>query len=221
MGVSLGVEAGVDLSLDAAFGLTTELSATAGIGASFGGGVDAKLAAGFALSASGGLSAATESVKSINAKSAANASMAAFSAPGNELEAVLEAKSVSPRTPSRPVQERTPISSEVSSGGSEFAETGTRAYAPAPALPVADPRSTSFGYGVPLRPRFQPPEAGSVDVSVKLRGSSARQAFTTDPTVPGWVRLQKRRPGRTADKGKRTTRTCHSCICGPVPKKRQ
>lgn len=216
MGISLGVEAGVDLSLDATFGLTTELSATAGVGGSFGGGANAKLSAGFALAASGGLSAAMESVKQINAETAANASMTGFTAHGSQMENVLNAKPLPPRAPSRPVQERTPMASKIS----DVNPGAARAYAPVPALPVADPRSSSFGQGVPLRRRFQPPEADRFDVRAKLRGSAPGQVLTTDPTVPGWVRLQKRQPGRTADDGKRTTRTCYSCICGPVPKKR-
>ncbi len=214
LGVSLGVEAGVDLSLEASFGLSVEGTSTAGVGASFGGGADPKVAAGFALSSSGGLSAAMEGVKQVKTENAENASMAAFTPAGSELEAVLKAKPVSPTRPSRSVQERKPMTSDASgSGVEELSSGGIKTYAPSPAPPVADPRSTSFGYGVPLRPRFDPPRDRPAHVEIKMRDRAPEQAFSTDPAVPRWVRLPKSQTEGAEEKKKRTGRRCGACVC--------
>lgn len=97
--------------------------------------------AGVALSAAGGTLPALEAVKALAAQTAAGAAREAFGAtpgPPSELSA----------RPARPAQNHRPLR-----------ESGPRTPAqqaaaePAPPLPEADRRETTFGFGVPLRPR--------------------------------------------------------------------
>ncbi|MEW5928573.1 MAG: hypothetical protein AB1941_13980, partial [Gemmatimonadota bacterium] len=93
------------------------------------------------------------------------------------------------------------------------------AYAP----PRADPRATSYGFGVPLRPRTGPAALASAGTVALRPYAPAREVPTTrDPTVPSWVQLPAASSQSTASKapaggaGKRVGgRTDCGCGCGP------
>ncbi len=133
VGVAVGFEAGVDASVDVQFGLEGSATASAGAG----------LQQGFALSAAGGLTAATESARATEAGAAAASARAGF---GGALPAT--------STPSPAAPMRTPLVAASPVGG-----TPAQPAPPAPLPPRADPRSTTFGRGVPLRERRGVPGA--------------------------------------------------------------
>lgn len=158
-----GLGAGLDSPLSLAAGLeidfSSALSAAAGLGSQAGvqaesgasieqafgldapGGPAGPAAAGFALAAAGGVRAAVESVQIAKSEQAAAQAVQAFSTPTAALPATSAAK------PTAPEQPRPPLAAA-------GLPVGPAAPAPpAPAPPRADPRSDSFGYGVPLRPR--------------------------------------------------------------------
>jgi hypothetical protein len=225
IGVSIGVEAGVSASLEGSFGL----EATAGVSAVAGVGVGAGLAAGFNLSAAGGVSAAIESVKIAKAQAAEQKARQAFNAPAATVSqlgatttttttaiarastATVGAGAASTQKPSMPEQPRAPLTNS-----GLPSPTTQQAARPAPAPPRADPRSTSFGFGVPLRSNVGQAanlRAGALQGHVTLRPqvSSGEPPSTSDPTTPPWVQLPIRnRASETADQ---THKGAHSCGC--------
>jgi hypothetical protein len=223
LGVTLGVEAGASLSLEASFGLeaSAALNAVAGVG------TGAELAAGFALSAAGGVSAAIESVQSARNQSVQEESRAAFKAPAPALPvavtqsgnssvpgAAVSAEQRTSAQPKPPEQTRTPLhSTGLPTPSSPPGAT------PAPRPPRADPRSSGFGFGVPLRTtvgRAADLRAESIQghVTVKPRPVSGAPPTTSDPTKPGWVALPARdRAREVADKLQGTLRPARPCGC--------
>lgn len=235
VGLSGGVEAGIGLSLSASFGLETGGAAGAGISLTSG------AAAGFALSAAGGVGAAIETVAIVQADGAAGAARQSFgnavpaspSAPpattpgagatsigaasagtaSSSISATVAtpAPAVTPK-PAMPDQPRTPLRL---SGAPSPSGSGS----PAPAPPLADPRATSFGFGVPLRPR--------VGSAADLRASAAagriplrpRPHFTnvpiaTDPTVAPWAQLPADPARTSADLAMSRRHPDRPCGCG-------
>jgi hypothetical protein len=223
LGVTLGVEAGASVSLEASFGL----EANAGINAVAGIGAGADLAAGFALSSAGGVSAALESVSAAKSQAAEQQARAAFKAPEKSLPpAGSQAKQTSsaPATttvvsatgaqPKPPAQKHTPLKS------SGLPTVSAQQDAPAaPRVPRADPRSSSFGFGVPLRSTVGEAadrRAGSIrgDVAVKSKTISGDPPSTSDPTTPPWVALPSSNLSRqAADKTQRRFRPARPCGC--------
>jgi hypothetical protein len=175
VGVSVGFQADAGISLEAAVGLDASTSVSAG--AAFA--ANAGAAAGFALSAAGGVDAAVQTVAIAKAGAAADASAKAFGAGGAGGGASLSAGggSAVASGPAAAVQAPSPAGA---------ASSLPAAYAP----PRADPRATSYGFGVPLRPRRGPAAAASAGV-VALRpyASAATPPATRDPTVPAWAGL--------------------------------
>jgi Contractile injection system tube protein len=229
IGVQVGVEAGVSASLEGSFGL----EATAGVSAVAGVGVGAGLAAGFNLSAAGGVSAAIESVKIAKTQAAEQKARQAFKAPAptaRQLSAATTtttttatttvarastatggAGAASTQKPAMPEQQRAPL---VASGLPS--STTQQAAQPAPAPPRADPRSTSFGFGVPLRSTVGQAanmRAGALQGHVALRPqvSSGEPPSTTDPTTPPWVSLPVR--NRTSEPADQMNKGAHPCGC--------
>ena len=161
LGVTVGVEAGTKASIEQSFGLatTTSMNAVTGVG------VGAQLASGFALSSAGGVRAAIESVQSAKNETAQVKAREAFKAP------VL---SSAPRPqPKSPEQARPPLTRTGLPGPS-----AQQAAPPAPRPPRADPRASSFGFGVPLR-----------SMVIVPRTVSAEPPLTHDPTTPSWIAL--------------------------------
>ncbi|HJQ69632.1 MAG TPA: hypothetical protein VKA70_11705 [Blastocatellia bacterium] len=225
LGVTVGLEAGISSSLEASFGL----EASAGLNAVSGVGVGAGLASGFALSAAGGVSAAIESVQQIKNQTAESQARQAFKAPQKSLPATSAATpttgaqatvaapnitSAASRQPAAPAQSRTPLS--LSGAPSQSAQQSAP---PAPRPVVADPRASSFGFGVPLRQALgeaAKSRGSSIrgQVAIRSKIASGDPPMTADPTKPPWVALPARdRARNAADKIQKKTRPARPCGC--------
>jgi hypothetical protein len=238
IGFSAGVEAGASASLGASFGLDANASATAS--ASFGVSASGDVSAGFALSAAGGVGAAIETVAIVRAESAASDARRSFgsavpslpppapavtaqsgataigaaSTPASSGSATSRAvsrvvpPSITPR-PSMPEQSRTPLHARGLPSPSE------QVAAPrAPAPPLADPRATSFGFGVPLRSRVGSAadlraSAAAGRVPLRPRSRVADALAANGPTTPPWRQL----PPSAADRPQ-SQRPARRCGCG-------
>ena len=207
LGVTAGLEAGTKVSIEQSYGLatSTSLNAVSGVG------VGARLASGFALSSAGGVRAAIESVQSAKNTSAEQQALAAFKAPVKASPANAPTSSAMPKPPE---QSRQPLSRTGLPGPS-----AQQAAPPAPRLPRADPRASSFGFGVPLRAtvgaaadrRFESIQGA---VSLKAKIASGDPPITNDPTKPGWEALPARDPGRrAADKLQGKLKLARPCGC--------
>jgi hypothetical protein len=217
IGVTLGAEAGVSASLEASFGL----EANASIGAVAGVGVGADLAAGFSLSAGGGLNAALETVQIAKSQAAEQQTRRAFGAPpagtvtatGGRAATNALPPAALPK-PALPDQPRPPLTSTGLPSPSR-----QQSVAPAPLPPRADPRSVSFGFGVPLRSTVG--EAATRRADSLLGGVSLRQQVgdglppaSDDPTVPPWIALPSRDPARAAgDQLQKKLHPARPCGC--------
>jgi Contractile injection system tube protein len=240
IGLSAGIEAGAGLSLGASFGLDASVSASAS--------ASAGLASGFALSAAGGVSAAIETVAIVQTQSAAASARSQFGsavppapAPASSATSTGGATAVglasipsasaatvtapagllpsaaTPR-PASPDQTRTPL--HLSTPGRLPSASAQKAAPPAPPPPLADPRATSFGFGVPLRPRVG--SAADLRTSVvagraTLGRSAAADAAPADrdPSAAPWTRLPASPSGggRSAPSAPATGAGC-GCGCG-------
>ena len=164
LGVTVGVEAGTKAPIEQSFGLATTTSTN-------------KVTSGFALSSAGGVRAAIESVQSAKNETAQVKAREAFKAP-------VLSSGPAPQ-PKSPEQARPPLTRTGLPGPS-----AQQAALPAPRPPRADPRASSFGFGVPLR--------STIGAAADRRGEPP---LTHDPTTPSWVALPARDPNRTgADK---------------------
>jgi hypothetical protein len=220
IGVSVGLEAGAGVSVEASFGLDASIS----VGASAGVGASADMQAGFALAAAGGLNAALESVASIQAGAAAAQARTAFgpasttSATGSATAAALPpspALAPAPVTaPSRPDQPRAPLRL------TGLPSPSAQAAAPsAPPPPAADPRATSFGFGVPLRPRI----SGAADlrsgalagvIVIKPRAPVTDVIVPDSPTTPPWTKLPPPDAARASADKAQMQRAPSGSACG-------
>lgn len=172
---------GLDLPIGAEIGFSTSASASVGIGAftGFAAGADAPLAAqlgiemepgtdvesGFNLASAGGINAALAIAENAEVAASSNAAREAFGAPASSPAATAAA------------------------AGSGPAVLATGQQAPAASAAVSsrtvDPRASSFGRGVPLRPR-----RGLADLTtVGTKQEAGVPPTTTDRTVPGWEAL--------------------------------
>ncbi len=235
LGVSVGVESDVQASLAASFGL----DATARPDRSA-----ALTGSGFALAAGGGLAASLETVNIVRTASAATQTRAAFAAPpppgplspangvpaGVNVPAARDLASLpratadaatrppsgrgSPARPDRPEQPRTPLALTGLPTASQIAGAP-----PAPRPPAVDPRATSYGFGVPLRPRVgnaaeerSGAVRGAIPLRPRVRGAAA--PMSDDPTLPPWVSLPPARAQGTAPVAGRGPCCCSSGGCG-------
>jgi hypothetical protein len=137
VGVHVGVGAQAEVSLAQAFGVQAPRAGAANA---------ALTSPGFALAAAGGLQAALDTVQVVESGAAADAARRAFAAGGSATPGATSASA--PLRPERPAQPRAPLHA---SGFPSRTEQGGAP--PAPALPRPDRRASSFGLGVPLRPR--------------------------------------------------------------------
>ena len=182
MGVSSGVQSGASSSLSENLGLEVPASAASSSKAFAG------QNAGFNLSAAGGLGAAVESAKIASSQSAVDDARAAFKQP-----ATPTSQGAGSAQTSLPNQSRTPLSR------SETALAPAAGASSAPAPPRADPRASTYAFGVPLRSTVGAAaliRAGALQGSLALY-SSARVGATDDgdppetfdPTTPKWIAL--------------------------------
>ena len=179
IGAGIGIEAGLNVSVEAAIGLDV--------------GVDVGVQAGFALSAAGGVAAAAQAVEISRASVAAESARAAFEAPGGTTAAPPTSGPSAARSP----QSRTPLA--VSGPRTQSQQAAARA---APVPDRVDPRASSFGFGVPLRPRLAAPSVGrrglvQGQTSTAAAAPVGSPAFRDDPVTPPWVALPRRDPGRS------------------------
>jgi hypothetical protein len=177
----LALEAGRQIDFSTALSPAPGIGVSAGVEAGVGLSLEASLGldargagAGFALSAAGGVQAALATAANTRAATEASATKAAFGLPG--ATPVGAAPVGSPRTAQRPE--------------------------PRPAPPTVDGRATSFGSGVPLRPRVhaaaaERPAAGDAWVRVAPRRAQPIDPVR-DPAIPPWAALPEHDPGRAA-----------------------
>jgi hypothetical protein len=241
IGFSAGIEASAGVSLGASFGLEAGASLSAGASAS------ADASAGFALAAAGGVGAAIETVAIVKAESAATGARRSFgsavpalpapapavtsssgataigtaSIPKTSVPAVTAAPGVPPPSssprPAMPDQPRAPLQKKGTAGQSLPSASAQAAAPAAPAPPMADPRATSFGFGVPLRPRVG--SAADLRASVaagrvplRSRSGTADVLRNDDPTAPGWAQLPAGAGRRAADRAQ--SQRHGGCGCG-------
>ncbi|WP_224360835.1 CIS tube protein [Hyalangium versicolor] len=210
LGASIGVEAGVSASLEASFGLEGNASTRD------------TTSSGLALAASGGVGAAIETVQSLKADTAADAARKSFGVPSASTASSTTATrtpsaltTTSPvARPSMPEQSRTPLSLSGVPSLTQQAQAPSR-----PAPPQADPRATSFGLGVPLRPRVTgavDQRAGAVSGHVPLRPAQASNQVpeTRDPAAPPWTQLPAGDKVRAAAQARQAQRSpSRKCGC--------
>jgi hypothetical protein len=206
IGSTTGIEARPAAPVEATVGLAGERAAPERSGAARG------TAAGFALSAAGGVRSAVETVRIVDTTAAATGAKEAFA-----LAPRAATPPAAPPTPAAAQQQRPPLRN----GGLPVAAEQQPAPA-APGPPISDPRATTFGYGVPLRPRVTgaaDARAGAVGglVLVGARAESAviQAPVTPDPTAAPWLALPSADVGRSAaDARQRLVRPGCSCGCG-------
>jgi hypothetical protein len=212
LGVTLGAKAGVSASLEASLGLAPDpsLAVVAGVGAG------AELSAGFLLSASGGVSAALETARIVTIQAAEQQTRQAFRAPpaGAATESTIFARRATPPKPAPPPQSRPLLSvTGIPTLSQQLSAP------PAPALPRADPRARSFGFGVPLRPSFVEAVALRTDSpagggAVRRRQADGLPPSSQDPTTPSWVALPNGDLARkAADRLQGERRSLRRCGC--------
>lgn len=206
----LGVDLSAGLSLEAGVevGFRADLNAALGVGASFGVHAEAGVSleaslgigsskkvngdsAGLALSAAGGVQSAMETVKIQQTSRAAGAAQSEF---GMETAKSGHDKQTSPGASSQ-----TP-SAASSASKTASGTTRNRQSAPAAALPPkADPRATSYGYGVPLRDLY-PTALTQAEVRVCSGNQPSAEAgpqFRKKMTTAPWEALPQRDRTRT------------------------
>jgi hypothetical protein len=234
IGLSAGVEVSAGVSLDASFGLDAQASANVS------GVVSSEVAAGFAISAAGGVGAAIETVAIIQAQAAADTARRSFgsAAPSAAPPAVntgsavaigtssvpsasasvptvaagIPQPSVTPQ-PVMPDQSRTPLNL---SGMPSLTNQESAPSAPPP--PTADSRATSFGFGVPLRPRVGSAadlraSAASGRIPLRPRIPLAQVLNSVDPTAAPWTQLPVNSVQAAADKIQASRYPARPCGC--------
>ncbi|HTT39051.1 MAG TPA: hypothetical protein VMH32_15445 [Burkholderiales bacterium] len=239
IGISAGVDIGASASLEASFGLDASASVSVGVSAS------ADASAGFALSAAGGLGAALETVAIVKTEAAAADARRSFgsavpstppsrppavnvaagatavgsaSIPAASTAAISAGPDVPPPSvtpkPSLPDQSRTPLQL---SGMPSPAQQAAAPSAPPP--PLADARATSFGLGVPLRPRVGSAADLRADLSagrvpLRPRAQVTDVLNSTDPSAPPWTRLPPDASRSAADQAQAQRAPVRPCDCG-------
>jgi hypothetical protein len=82
---------------------------------------------------------------------------------------------------------------------------------------MADPRATSFGFGVPLRPRVGSAadlRASTAAGRVPLRSRSTADVLTgNDPSVPAWAQLPAGAARAAADRAQAQRFPARPCGC--------
>lgn len=200
LGTTPGVSASATDSLESNLGLAPKGGSGARTSA---GNATERLATGFSLANAGGLGSAIETVQQSKNASAEQQSRDAFqtpprpapvgSAPGANPSAAATAASL---PAALRAQDRAPLrTTDLPSTSSSRPATN------APPPPRADTRSSTFGFGVPLRPALG---GAASDRSATLSGSapprsrrrSGSPPIATDGVTPPWVALPSRDPGR-------------------------
>ena len=156
---------------------------------------------GRALAAAGGLTAALDKAAAVNAGLASQAASSAFTGPG----------ATAPSTPPASPQ------SLGSTVAPPTAPSGASQQPPTASTPVGpDPRSLSYGYGVPLRPRrgtSRPTSIGLVhEIHRTIQQGGDMPPASRDATVPPWQALAATAMGSAGSSGGGCG--CGGCGCG-------
>ena len=195
VGVSAGVQADVGISLEASLGLEASASLSAGSAS----GAPPAAAPGFALSAAGGVTAAVETVKIAKAQAATEATVKAFRAPAGNAVAALKSGGGSPASSGA----ATGVVAAAAQGATPPTAASSRAVpTPTYAPPRADPRATTFGFGVPLRTKVTGAAQTRQGVVALQPYRPAREVpVTRDPTVAPWTQLPPRTQPLASESG--------------------
>jgi len=169
---------------------------------------------GAAGGSAGGVAAAVETVASVKADAAAAEARRSFG-PAVPAASDVPLQSVTPK-PAMPAQSRAPLKQR---GASPALTVAARDEAPsAPAPPLADPRATSFGFGVPLRPRAGNAadlrtSAAAGRIPLRPRARVTDVIVADDPTAAPWERLPAVPARQTADRAQRRRHPARPCGC--------
>ncbi|ODS25055.1 hypothetical protein AB835_00685 [Candidatus Endobugula sertula] len=221
VGVSVGVQANAGVSLEASLGLNgsavfsgtaaasagrhTDIPTDAAVVQSSGASINGD-AAGLALSAAGGVQSAMETAKMNEIESASSAAQAAFglsksNVPSNTASVSAASTNITSTTtesPSTQTLRQTPTSL---SSQSETRVDHSGLVNTQELLPKADPRSASYGYGVPLRPIYPTALVQQDTIVCKstyhLKRTDGGPQFRKQKTTPAWEALPKRDPIRS------------------------
>ncbi len=188
--------------------------------------------AGLALTAAGGLQAALASTARSVANDAEAAARLAFQAPGppdvQPLSAAASAIGTAAAGGSPPMMggartapgstapARAPLQE---AAGAAVSAVGTGAAAEAPPSPARpDPRATSFGFGVPMRPRMTAAAAersatGIGAIALRRRAHPTDLVQPRDPTTPAWRHLPPDPCRLAADREQARRRPPRPCSC--------
>ncbi len=197
VGVSIGPDVGATASAEARVGLDPRNTPPSQSGVALGG----LASAGFALSAAGGVRAAIATVQTSRAAAASTSTRAAFG-------------SAAPtRAAASPAGAAVPHGAALGASSSQAGVPNATSSAGAP----PDPRASSFGLGVPLRPSVR---GAAVErraalgdrVALGPRDATAVQP-TADPTASPWTRLPADRTRGAADRAQAARRPARPCGC--------
>jgi hypothetical protein len=179
---------GIGVSAGVASGASASPEAALGLApaAGAGGGAGAASAQGFALAAAGGVGAALQTAQIAKAAAAVAQAREAFAVPP------------------------APAAGAPASAGAAPAPA-----APAPPPPVADPRTTGFGFGVPLRPTVGGAvQARAAVVHGWLAPRTVASHLPADPTRPRWSLLVPSDLLDTAPASTQAHAAGRDCGCG-------
>jgi len=233
IGVSVGVQAGAGVSLEAALGVNTSAvfsqSASASAKRSSKKSPAGKKvngdSAGLALSASGGIQSAMETLKINETQNAVAQTQSAFGvSTGANTPAAMNPASSGQLSAVKRQPLQTSNMSRVTGGieGDAVVETDTAAQNPDSRIhPIADPRSVSYGYGVPLQPLYA---AALTQTEIILCANDTNAQigpqFRKQKTTAPWVALPQRDKTRALGvqaELKRRRKPCdylyHPCKC--------
>jgi len=200
--VKAGIEVGIDVSLEASLGLQAGASVTGVTHLGTNAGDSKAVASAVSLARAGGVIRATETVKQVSAEAASNNARESFSRPAVPASGFTVSSA--------------PTGTSVSSNDSSNTVMASATLAGKPSTFI-DPRISSFGYGVPIKPQRNPllnqrrqnVVGGALDSDSEI--FSGQQ---TNPLMPAWERLPSADSSRAyADKIQLQRKPLKRCGC--------
>lgn len=195
VGVSVGVLAEVDVSLESSLGIGASTSSSKKINGD---------SAGLAIASAGGIQSAIETVKVNNAQSLASKTQLAFNMPATQSGNAPAVDNIK-RSPLQTEDRKT--ASLINSKGS----SGNPAEVNTPGVVKADPRSTSYGYGVPLRPLYAAALNQEQVYLCRVIDNNSGPQFRKHKTTAPWEALPKRDQTRALADQAEASRRQHPC----------
>ncbi len=233
LGLAAGVEVGFSASLSASGGIGVSAGVSAGIGVSVeaqlgldasGGSGTARDAAGRNLAQTGGIGAAIDNAAIASANAAARASAEAFgqSQPASATTNGPAAQAVFTSTAAVSTASTTSASGATSASALRLDRVPQQAQSPLQAASqTPDPRSQSFGFGVPLQPLRDTSATGALTLCAAAVGrQTSEPPRRLSPTTPPWEALpvtDRIRAASDAREAERRKNPCdvltRSCSC--------